>query len=75
MTLFSSVERSEFLPRPSRGEAAARLRAAGEGPHFLKIPKMCGATDNRAAQMSLTPLKPSPDERARELECGRVRIN
>ena len=29
---------SESLPRPLWGEAAARLRAAGEGPNLLKIP-------------------------------------
>jgi hypothetical protein len=54
MTLFLSSERSEFLPRPSRGEADVRLRAAGEGPNFLRF-QVCGATDNRAAQMSLHP--------------------
>ena len=59
------------LPRPSRGEADARLRAAGEGPKFLKIRKMCGATDNRATQRSLT-LTLSP-RGARELEGGRAR--
>src|ERR1700675_2770231 len=28
----------EILPRPLWGEADARLRAAGEGPHLPKIP-------------------------------------
>src|ERR1700723_3442507 len=66
-------ERSESLPRPLWGEADARLRAAGEGPKLLKIPKTCGATDNRAAQRSLT-LTLSP-RGARELEKGRVPIS
>jgi hypothetical protein len=59
-------ERSESSPPPTRGEADARLRAAGGGPDLLKIPKVCGATGIRAAQRSLT-LTLSP-RGARELE-------
>jgi hypothetical protein len=65
-------ERSESLPRPTRGgvtDTRPTRRAAGEGPKFLKILKMCGATDNRATQRSLT-LTLSP-RGARELEGGR----
>jgi len=66
MILFFPPERSESLPRPLWGEADGRLRPAGEGPLLLKIPKVCGATDIRAAQRSLT-LTLSP-RGARELE-------
>jgi hypothetical protein len=60
------------LPRPTRGKPVdARLRAAGEGPKLLKILKMCGASDIRATQRSLT-LTLSP-RGARELEGGRAR--
>src|SRR5258708_39588283 len=65
----SSASALEFeLPRPKRGEADVRLRAAGERPNFPRF-QMCGAPDNRAAQMSLTltlspPGAREPDRRA-----------
>ena len=49
------LSRVASLPRPTRGEVT--LPAAGEGPKFFKFCerfRMCGATDNRAAQSSLT---------------------
>src|ERR1700733_9733374 len=50
---------TSLLPRPTRGEADARPRAAGEGPNFLKIP---GAhQDVRRARQSRRTNVPHPN--------------
>ena len=59
---------------PTRGEADARLRAAGEGPNFLKF-RIRGATDNRAAKCPSP--QPSPhvgrgNQRARNNRAERI---
>src|SRR5271163_1067137 len=44
------------LPRPTRGEADARLRAAGEGPNLLEIPNL---RRNRQSRHKIVP-HPNP---------------